>query len=81
MTPLTPRESEIVSGIAAGMSSKVLARKLSISPATVGTHRARAMKKIGVRNAADLTRYVLQLRERHCETCTCGAQSNPIGNQ
>jgi DNA-binding CsgD family transcriptional regulator len=74
MTPLTSRESEIVSGIAAGMSSKVLARKLSISPKTVDTHRARAMKKLDAHNVVDLVRYALRLVPTgHCKTCTCGA--------
>ena len=55
---LTPRECEVLAQIAAGASNKEVGRQLGISPRTVEVHRARIMKKLGARNAADLVRIV-----------------------
>jgi two-component system, LuxR family, response regulator FixJ len=56
---LTPREREVLALIASGASNKEVGRRLKISPRTVEVHRARIMKKIGAKNAADLVRIVL----------------------
>ena len=56
---LTPREHEVLDAIAGGASNKEVGRRLGISPRTVEVHRARIMKKVGARNAADLVRIVL----------------------
>ena len=56
---LTPREHEVLDAIASGASNKEVGRRLGISPRTVEVHRARIMKKVGARNAADLVRIVL----------------------
>lgn len=55
---LTSREREVLREIAAGASSKEAGRLLGISPRTVEVHRARIMRKLGARNAADLMRIV-----------------------
>jgi PAS domain S-box-containing protein len=57
-TPLTPREREVLTQIAAGASSKEAGRQLGISFRTIEIHRARIMEKLGARNAADLVRIV-----------------------
>ena len=57
---LTRREKEILALIAAGDSSKEIAKKLFLSVSTVETHRANAMTKIGARNVAQLIHYGLQ---------------------
>lgn len=57
---LTKREQEIVSHVAAGLTSQDIASKLGISRRTVETHRARIMTKLGVNNAAGLVRLALQ---------------------
>lgn len=58
--PLSPRGRQIVSLVAAGFSSAEIAQKLSISKATVETHRRNLMRKLGLRNTAELIRYGLQ---------------------
>lgn len=60
---LTKREQEIVSHVAAGLTSQDIADKLGISRRTVETHRARIMTKLGVNNAAGLVRLALQYSE------------------
>ncbi|WP_296762179.1 PAS and helix-turn-helix domain-containing protein [Sediminimonas sp.] len=50
--PLSPRERDVVSGLARGQTSKEIARALGLSPRTVEDVRARLLKKYGVRNAA-----------------------------
>lgn len=56
---LTPREREVLDGVAAGAASKVIAADLGISERTVELHRARAMKKMAARSPAELVRELL----------------------
>lgn len=51
---LTAREREIVRQLAAGASTKHIARLLGISPRTVEGHRARIIRKVGARSAAEM---------------------------
>lgn len=51
---LSPREREVVSYLAQGLSSKQIARMLNLSPRTVEMHRARLLQKLGVRSTAQL---------------------------
>ena len=51
---LTVREREIVRQLAAGYSTKEIARALEISPRTIEGHRARIMRKVGARSASEL---------------------------
>jgi DNA-binding NarL/FixJ family response regulator len=48
MDALTRREREVLSLLAAGRSSKQIARELVISPRTLGTHVQHILKKLGV---------------------------------
>jgi DNA-binding NarL/FixJ family response regulator len=57
---LTPREREVFQLIAEGLTTKEIARQLTISAKTAENHRARVLGKIGVRNTAELVRYALQ---------------------
>lgn len=57
---LTPREREVVQLIAEGKSNKLIARHLDLSVKTVETHRAAAMRKLGVSTTADLVRYAVR---------------------
>ncbi len=57
--PLTRREREVLSRLAVGASNKEVARQLGVSSRTVEGHRASIMKKVGVRNAAELIHRVL----------------------
>ncbi|QPM91762.1 LuxR family transcriptional regulator [Pseudooceanicola algae] len=53
---LTPRERDVAAGLARGQTSKEIARGLGLSPRSVEDVRARLLKKLGVRNAAELIR-------------------------
>lgn len=50
---LSARERDVLDGVLQGESSKEVARRLEISPRTVEMHRARMMRKLGVRNAIE----------------------------
>ena len=52
MAQLTPREREVLSLMARGLSNSDVAVELFISEATVKTHLARVMMKLGVREKA-----------------------------
>lgn len=57
---LTERERQVVRLVVEGLSNKEIARALVISPKTASVHRTNIMSKLGVRNSADLVRYVMQ---------------------
>jgi DNA-binding NarL/FixJ family response regulator len=57
---LSDREREIFQLIAEGHSNKDVALILSISPATVETHRARILQKLDVHNTAELVLYAVR---------------------
>lgn len=57
---LTVREREVLRLAAEGRRNADVAKVLFISRRTVETHRARAMKKLGLRNNVDLVRYAIQ---------------------
>jgi DNA-binding NarL/FixJ family response regulator len=59
---LTGREREVVQLIAEGSSNKQIAATLGLSTKTIETHRSAAMRKIGVKNLADLVRYAVRNR-------------------
>ncbi len=60
---LTPRELEVARQAAAGTANKVIGIELGISERTVEVHRGHAMKKMGLRQAADLIRAESLLKE------------------
>jgi two-component system response regulator FixJ len=53
---LTPRERDVLSGLAKGLPNKSIAYDLGISPRTVEIHRANVMTKLGVRSLSDALR-------------------------
>lgn len=53
---LTRREKDVFSKIVSGLSNKVAAYELGISPRTIEIHRCHIMKKMNARSLADLTR-------------------------
>ena len=50
---LTSREREVLQGVAAGLSEKKLAEKLSVSPHTVHTHIKKIYRKLQVGSRAE----------------------------
>lgn len=57
---LTQREREIVSFLAAGLSSKQVAARLDISTRTVESHRLNIYRKLQLGTIADLVRYAIR---------------------
>ncbi|MFN2506118.1 MAG: response regulator [Acidimicrobiales bacterium] len=57
---LTAREREVLALVAEGHTNAAIGEQLFISPRTVETHRAHAMKKLGVRSSAQLVRDALR---------------------
>lgn len=60
--PLTPRERTVVQLIAEGRTNKEVCAQLGVSLKTVETHRAAAMRKLGLHSTADLVRYAVKNR-------------------
>jgi predicted ATPase len=56
---LTARQAEVLSLLAAGMSSKQIAAELYLSPTTVQRHLATVYRKLGLNGRVDATRYAL----------------------
>ena len=56
----TGRELEVAQLIAEGHSNKMIARRLNISVKTVESHRASAMRKAGVKTAAEFVRFSIK---------------------
>jgi len=59
---LTPREQEVASYIANGLTSKETAEVLGISDRTVEVHRSRIMKKLGAKSTDDLVSKIVTIR-------------------
>ena len=57
---LTPREIEIIQFLSKGLSSKMIADKLSISDHTVNTHRKNILFKLDLANTAELIKYAVE---------------------
>ena len=53
---LTPREREVLDGLAEGLPNKTIAFDLGISPRTVEIHRANLMTKLAVRSLSEALR-------------------------
>lgn len=59
---LTPRQKEILKLVAQGMTNREVAHALKISVRTVEVHRFNLMRRLRVRNVAQLLRQALLLR-------------------
>jgi len=56
LSALTPRERDVLEGLAQGLPNKTIAYDLGISPRTVEVHRANLMAKLDVRSLSDALR-------------------------
>ena len=61
---LTPREREVLDGLAKGLPNKTIAYGLGISPRTVEIHRANVMTKLGVRSLSEALRIAFAAEDR-----------------
>ena len=57
---LSKKEREILSHLIEGLSSRLIAEKLQLSVRTVDNHRANMMRRLQVRNAAELVRMAVE---------------------
>ncbi|MBI4001715.1 MAG: response regulator transcription factor [Nitrospira defluvii] len=57
---LTPRQKEILKLVSQGNTNRDIARRLAISVRTVEVHRFNLMRRLKVRNVAQLLRQALQ---------------------
>jgi DNA-binding NarL/FixJ family response regulator len=58
-TPLTEREEQVLRLIAAGYGNKEIAGRLDLSVKTVETHKANAMRKLGVTGRIGVVKYAV----------------------
>lgn len=57
---LSNREIQVLRGLAMGKSNREIAETYHISTKTIDTYRARLLKKLNLRNNAELTRFAIQ---------------------
>jgi DNA-binding NarL/FixJ family response regulator len=57
---LTARELQVMEMLARGMTNREIAHDLDISIKTVDTHRGHVLKKLGLRNNSELTRFAVK---------------------
>lgn len=57
---LSNREFQIICLIASGKTVSIIARELCLSVKTISTHRANILRKMNLRNSAELTRYAIE---------------------
>lgn len=58
---LSDRELQVMCMLASGKSVNEIANELSLSVSTVSTHRARMLKKMNMKNNAEITYYAIKL--------------------
>lgn len=61
---LTPRERDVLDGLAQGLPNKTIAYDLGISPRTVEIHRANLMTKLEVRSLSEALRIAFAAQEQ-----------------
>ncbi len=74
---LTPRERDVLSGLAEGLPNKTIAYDLGISPRTVEIHRANLMSKLEVRSLSEALRLAFAVQEQQLQVMNKGPESNP----
>ncbi len=62
---LTDREFQVFCAIGSGQGVTEIAKKMSLSPKTVSTYRARILKKMYMTNNAEIIRYVVESQLLH----------------
>lgn len=57
---LSRREREILSGMAEGLSNRLIGERLKISPRTVELHRSNVLTKLGAKHSAEAIRWAIE---------------------
>lgn len=60
MIKLSKKEKGVLKLIVEGMNSRIIAEKLDLSIRTIDNHRANMMRKLGVKNAAELVKLAIE---------------------
>lgn len=58
---LSPRQREVLRLLSEGYRTREIARRLRLSVKTIETHRAEAMRRLGIRDLAGLVRYAVRV--------------------
>ena len=70
---LTAREREIAALLIEGLTSKLIGKRLAISPRTVDVYRARLMRKVGAATTPELVNKLLRLTQAICRAASPAA--------
>jgi len=62
LSSLSNREIEVLRRLASGLTNREIADDFAISVKTVDAYRQRLLKKLNLRNNAELTRFAIQNR-------------------
>ena len=57
---LSPRERQVMEGLIAGLSNKLIAREYDISPRTIEVYRANVMTKMQAASLSELVRLAMR---------------------
>jgi len=57
---LSPRERQVMEGLIAGLSNKLIAREYDISPRTIEVYRANVMTKMQANSLSELVRLAMR---------------------
>jgi two-component system response regulator FixJ len=57
---LSPRERQVMDGLVAGLSNKMIAREYDISPRTIEVYRANVMTKMAANSLSELVRLAMR---------------------
>jgi two-component system, LuxR family, response regulator FixJ len=60
VTSLSPRERQVLDGLIAGLSNKLIAREYDISPRTIEVYRANVMTKMQANSISELVRLTMR---------------------
>ncbi|GMO39519.1 MULTISPECIES: response regulator FixJ [Bradyrhizobium] len=60
VTSLSPRERQVMEGLIAGLSNKLIAREYDISPRTIEVYRANVMTKMQANSLSELVRLAMR---------------------
>jgi DNA-binding CsgD family transcriptional regulator len=60
LSPLSPREREVLKLVVDGKTSKEIAAMIGVKPASVHTYRSRIMAKLEINDIASLVRFAIR---------------------
>lgn len=61
LATLSERERQVAAALAEGLTNREIAQTHGISVKTIDTHRGHMLKKLGLRNNADVARFAIRV--------------------